>query len=93
MHLTATTQFGLEELLADELHALGADITHIGSRAVEFIGTHAREPFFLYVPHLAVHAPFQPPDRPKPSVTKANMYDAIAGSMRQWSSRWMKASG
>ncbi len=39
MHLTATTQFGLEELLADELHALGADITHVGSRAVEFIGT------------------------------------------------------
>ena len=38
MHLTATTQFGLEELLADELHALGADITHVGSRAVEFIG-------------------------------------------------------
>ncbi|GAC1375648.1 MAG: THUMP domain-containing protein [Hymenobacter sp.] len=40
MHLTATTQFGLEELLADELYALGADITHIGSRAVEFIGDH-----------------------------------------------------
>ena len=38
MHLTATTQFGLEELLADELYALGADITHVGSRAVEFIG-------------------------------------------------------
>ena len=38
MHLTATTQFGLEELLADELHALGADITHVGSRAVEFVG-------------------------------------------------------
>jgi putative N6-adenine-specific DNA methylase len=40
MHLTATTQFGLEELLADELYDLGADITHIGSRAVEFIGDH-----------------------------------------------------
>lgn len=38
MHLTATTQFGLEELLADELYDLGADITHVGSRAVEFIG-------------------------------------------------------
>lgn len=38
MHLTATTQFGLEELLADELYNLGADITHVGSRAVEFIG-------------------------------------------------------
>ena len=40
MHLTATTQFGLEQLLADELYHLGADITHIGSRAVEFIGDH-----------------------------------------------------
>ena len=38
MHLTATTQFGLEELLADELYDLGADITHVGARAVEFIG-------------------------------------------------------
>jgi len=47
----------------------------LNRRAVEFIGKHAREPFFLYVPHLAVHAPFQPPDRPKPGVTKANMYD------------------
>lgn len=40
MHLTATTQFGLEELLADELYDLGADITHVGSRAVEFLGDH-----------------------------------------------------
>jgi len=47
----------------------------LNRRAVDFIGKHAREPFFLYVPHLAVHAPFQPPDRPKPGVTKANMYD------------------
>ena len=51
----------------------------LNRRAVEFIGKHAREPFFLYVPHLAVHAPFQPPDRPKPSVTKANMYDGDRG--------------
>ncbi len=47
----------------------------INQRAVEFIRKHAREPFFLYVPHLAVHCPFQPPGRPLPSVTKANMYD------------------
>ncbi|MES2693298.1 MAG: sulfatase-like hydrolase/transferase [Verrucomicrobiota bacterium] len=47
----------------------------INRRAVEFVRKHAREPFFLYVPHLAVHAPFQPPGRPKPSVTKQNMYD------------------
>jgi len=47
----------------------------INQRAVAFVKKHAREPFFLYVPHLAVHAPWQPPGRPKPSVTKANMYD------------------
>jgi arylsulfatase A len=47
----------------------------INQRAVAFIGKHAHEPFFLYVPHLAVHCPFQPPGRPKPSVTKANIYD------------------
>ena len=51
----------------------------LNRRAVDFIGKHAREPFFLYVPHLAVHAPFQPPDRPKPGVTKANMYDGDRG--------------
>jgi arylsulfatase A len=47
----------------------------INARAVNFVRKHAREPFFLYVPHLAVHSPYQPPGREKPSVTKANMYD------------------
>lgn len=47
----------------------------INERAVQFIGKHGRQPFFLYVPHLAVHCPFQPPGRPLPTVTKANMYD------------------
>lgn len=47
----------------------------INRRAVDFVRRHAREPFFLYVPHLAVHSPYQPPGRPLPSVTKANMYD------------------
>jgi arylsulfatase A len=47
----------------------------INRRAVEFVRKHAQEPFFLYVPHLAVHCPYQPPGRPLPSVTKANMYD------------------
>ena len=46
----------------------------INERAVKFIGAHAREPFFLYVPHLAVHSPFQPPDAPEtPMVTKDSM--------------------
>jgi arylsulfatase A-like enzyme len=47
----------------------------INRRSVEFVRKHAREPFFLYVPHLAVHSPYQPPGRPKPSVTQANMYN------------------
>ena len=46
----------------------------INERAVRFIRQHAREPFFLYVPHLAMHAPFQPPDAPdSPMVTRENM--------------------
>ncbi len=47
----------------------------LNQRATQFIRAHAHEPFFLYVPHLAVHCPFQPPGRPKPSVTRAGMYD------------------
>jgi arylsulfatase A-like enzyme len=47
----------------------------INRRAVEFVRKHAAEPFFLYVPHLAVHCPYQQPGRPTPSVTKENMYD------------------
>jgi putative N6-adenine-specific DNA methylase len=38
MYLTATTQFGLEEILAEELSQLGATIEYVGSRAVEFSG-------------------------------------------------------
>jgi arylsulfatase A-like enzyme len=46
----------------------------LNERATKFVRDHAREPFFLYVPHLAVHAPFQPPDAPgTPMVTRENM--------------------
>jgi arylsulfatase A-like enzyme len=61
---------GLEPVKAD-----GYLTELINQRATEFIRKHAREPFFLYVPHLAVHCPYQPPGRPLPSVTKENMYD------------------
>jgi len=37
-YMTATTQFGLEEVLAGELRALGAKIEKVGQRAVEFTG-------------------------------------------------------
>ena len=49
----------------------------VNERAAAFVKKHAggEKPFFLYVPHLAVHAPFQPPDAPEtPMVTKENMY-------------------
>ena len=36
--MTATTQFGLEEVLAQELRQLGATIDRVGQRAVEFSG-------------------------------------------------------
>lgn len=46
----------------------------VNERAVKFVRDHARHPFFLYVPHLAVHAPFQPPDAPAtPFVTRESM--------------------
>lgn len=47
----------------------------INQRAAAFIHRQAAEkkPFFCYVPHLAVHAPFQPPARPDPKVTKETM--------------------
>ncbi|WP_324678023.1 THUMP domain-containing class I SAM-dependent RNA methyltransferase [Hymenobacter sp. GOD-10R] len=37
-YMTATTQFGLEEVLANELRQLGATIDRVGQRAVEFSG-------------------------------------------------------
>jgi arylsulfatase A len=48
----------------------------LNERAVAFIRDHAARPFFLYVPHLAVHAPWQAPDKPEtPFVTKETMYE------------------
>jgi arylsulfatase A len=47
----------------------------LNQHAVEFVRKHAREPFFLYLPHQAVHSPFQPPGRPNPAVSKEGMYD------------------
>ncbi|MFN4259348.1 MAG: sulfatase [Gemmataceae bacterium] len=44
-------------------------------RATDFINRMGQKPFFLYVPHLAVHFPFQPPGRPDPPVTMENKFD------------------
>lgn len=47
----------------------------INERAVKFIRDHKAAPFFMYVPHLAVHAPFEAPDAPEtPMVTKESMH-------------------
>jgi arylsulfatase A-like enzyme len=54
----------------------------INERAVKFIRQNAKRPFFLYVPHLAVHAPFQPPNRPEPAVTRQNMLDGSRAEYR-----------
>lgn len=46
----------------------------VNDRAVDFVRKSSKKPFFLYVPHLAVHAPFQPPDAPEtPFVTRESM--------------------
>lgn len=47
----------------------------ISDRAVAFVKANRDRPFFLYVPHLAVHFPFQPPGRPDPAITKENYND------------------
>lgn len=48
----------------------------VNERAAQFVAKSAAsgKPFFLYVPHLAVHAPFQAPDAPEtPFVTRESM--------------------
>jgi arylsulfatase A len=48
----------------------------LNARAAKFVRDHAAQPFFLYVPHLAVHTPWQAPDKPEtPFVTKESMYE------------------
>ena len=47
----------------------------VNEHATKFIRDHAKQPFFLYVPHLAVHAPYQTPDATQtPMVTKETMH-------------------
>jgi arylsulfatase A-like enzyme len=47
----------------------------LNQKAADFINRHAKRPFFLYVPHLAVHFPFQVPDRPGQVLTRQNYND------------------
>ncbi|MCA9008337.1 MAG: sulfatase-like hydrolase/transferase [Planctomycetaceae bacterium] len=43
--------------------------------SIEFIAAHQKQPFFLYVPHLAIHFPWQGPHDP-PHRTKGKDYEA-----------------
>ena len=55
-----------------EVQAKGYLTDLVTQKAVDFIERHADQSFFLYVPHLAVHFPFQVPDRPDQVLTKEN---------------------
>ncbi len=55
-----------------EVKAKGYLTDLINTRAVDFINKNADRPFFLYVPHLALHFPFQVPDDPTQVLTKEN---------------------
>lgn len=49
-----------ETLVAEEGYT--ADL--ITQHSVDFLRRHREEPFFLYIPHLAIHFPWQGPDDP-----------------------------
>ena len=49
--------------------------TNINKRAVDFIDRHAENPFFMYVPHMAVHSPYQTADKKPKQITKVNLND------------------
>jgi arylsulfatase A-like enzyme len=55
-----------------EVQAKGYLTDLISERAANFIERNKDAPFFLYVPHLAVHFPFQVPDKPGQILTKEN---------------------
>ena len=49
-----------DELVPEE----GYTTDLLAKHSVDFIRRHKEEPFFLYVPHLAIHFPWQGPDDP-----------------------------
>ncbi len=65
------------EVIIGEINLMGY------KRFSDFIEKNHDSPFFLYVPHLALHAPFQPPGRPLPHVTPENMHDGSRDIYRQ----------
>ena len=65
-HHTHINRWGYEDWWhnneLDKTDGYTADL--ITQYSIEFIENHQREPFFLYVPHLAIHFPWQGPDDP-----------------------------
>ncbi|MDF1751224.1 MAG: sulfatase-like hydrolase/transferase [Verrucomicrobiales bacterium] len=59
------------EVLQSEAEGYTTDL--ITQHSVDFIERHQKEPFFLYIPHLAIHFPWQGPEDP-PHRTKGNNY-------------------
>lgn len=51
------------------------------SHAVDFIERHREEPFFLYVPHLAIHFPWQGPNDPPQRRVGVNYEDDKWGAI------------
>lgn len=66
--------YGMRDGL-EVVHKEGYLTDLLNQRAADFIRKHAKDPFFLYLPHQAVHAPFQPPGRPMPPVSKEGMHE------------------
>jgi arylsulfatase A-like enzyme len=55
-----------------EVPAKGYLTDLVSQKSVSFIERNKDQPFFLYVPHLAVHFPFQVPDMPGQKLTREN---------------------
>lgn len=65
-HHTHINRSGREDWYADEAPAMEKGYTAelITRHSVEFLEAHRHEPFFLYLPHLAIHFPWQGPADP-----------------------------
>ncbi|MDF1852856.1 MAG: sulfatase-like hydrolase/transferase [Verrucomicrobiales bacterium] len=65
-HHTQISRLGQEDWYANDSISMEEGYTAdlITRHSVDFIREHRDEPFFLYVPHLAIHFPWQAPDDP-----------------------------
>lgn len=65
-HHTHINRSGREDWYADEAPSMEKGYTAelITRHSVEFLEAHRHEPFFLYIPHLAIHFPWQGPADP-----------------------------